>query len=289
MGSPPLFSVIVPVYQGEAFLNRSLECVGRQTFEDWELLVVDNGSTDGTVALARAWESRNWHRRFRLLVEPFRGPGAARNAGIMAAEGEWIAFLDADDVWYPAKLERVAEIIRKDPACDLVCHDELVVSPDGYQRLVEHHRHYKPEVSLFMQLYDVNFLSPSAVSARRLCLLKSGLFDASLLCWEDHDLWLRLADRVRPCFIPEVLGEYTEREGSIIHNFREAFVCNLRVRKRHFQEFARFSNYPYLRFTWKTFRNYLGIAKACLVRGKFKELAQLTADSLLMEGLRPRS
>jgi glycosyltransferase involved in cell wall biosynthesis len=287
MGSQPFFSVIVPVYQGELFLGRCLECVGHQTFEDWEILVVDNNSTDGTVVVARAWEASNRHRRFRLIMEPSQGPSAARNAGIMAAEGEWVSFLDADDVWYPTKLEKVADNIRKDPTCSLVCHDELAVSPGGRPRPMEHHRYYKPEVPLFIQLYDVNFLSPSAVSVRRQYLVQDGLFDTSLRCWEDHDLWLRLADRVKPCFVPEILGEYTEREDSAIRNLREGFVCNLRVRKRYFQEYAKTSNFAHLRFAWRTFRIYLGTAKACLVKGRLMELVQLTGEALLKEGLRP--
>lgn len=285
----PTFSVVVPVYQAEPFLLRSLESVAKQTCDDWEIVIIDNDSSDRSFALAKDWTARNPHRRSHLLVEPRLGPGAARNAGIEAACGEWIAFLDADDVWYPTKLEMVAACIRGNPGCDLICHSELAVSSDGHSRPLEYHKYYDPDTSLFLQLYTRNFLSPSAVTVRRSCLFKAGLFDPSLLCCEDHDLWLRLGRFVTPRFLPEVLGEYTEREESAIRDVVRTFSCDVRVGKKHFQEFAACVRHPYLVYVKRVLWSYASSAKACVVRGQLSELMRLIREAALFDALVPGS
>lgn len=287
MASGPPFSVVIPMLQAEAFVRRSLDSVAAQTYENWDLVVVDNGSSDRSVALVRDWAAGQPRVRLTLLVEPLRGPGAARNTGILATTGDWIAFLDADDCWYPTKLEAVVETIRKDPQCDLICHDERVVASDGHARLLEYHKWYCRDTPLFPQLYARNFLSPSAVTVKRSSLLRAGLFDTSLLCCEDHDLWIRLAKFVRPGFIPCVLGEYHEREQSAIRDIRKTFSCDVQVGKKHFQEFSSYVRHPYWAYLIRVLRSYAASAKALLARGEPGGLLGLTRDAAALAILLP--
>jgi glycosyltransferase involved in cell wall biosynthesis len=109
-----LISCIIPVYNGERFLSESLESIFGQTYNPLQVIVVDDGSTDRTAEIARSYGSR-----LLLLQQPNRGSAAAKNRGISAAEGEYIAFLDADDVWYPEKLARQIARLRKRNHIDL--------------------------------------------------------------------------------------------------------------------------------------------------------------------------
>lgn len=279
MAPTPLFSVVVPMLNAEKFVRRSLDSIDTQTFRDWELVVVDNGSADQSLETVRDWAEERRDIRFACLVEPLRGPGAARNTGIRATTGTWISFLDADDRWYPTKLQTVAKVIADDPVYDLICHDELAVAPNGVSRTLEYHKWYHPETPLFPQVYERNFLSPSAVVVKRASLLQAGLFDTSLLCCEDHDLWIRLARFVKPRFIQEVLGEYIEREGSAIRDIRMTFSCDVQVGKRHFDEYSRYVRHPYPAYWLRVLRSFVASGKVLLQNGRLGELFGLTRDA----------
>ena len=119
----PLLSVIVPVHDGERFLAEALDSVLGQDYEPLEVIVVDDGSTDGSSAIAQA-------RGVRYFVQPNRGPGAARNAGIAAARGELVAFVDQDDVWLPGKARTQVDLLLARPEVGLVyTRMEVFVEP----------------------------------------------------------------------------------------------------------------------------------------------------------------
>jgi len=124
--SGPLFSVIIPVYNGAVTLARAIESVLAQSYAGYEVIVVDDGSTDGSRAVAR-----DFAERIRYFRQDNAGVSAARNAGARHARGEWLAFLDADDWYYPDRLRRHAEWIMRDPALDFLTGDYDYVRPDG--------------------------------------------------------------------------------------------------------------------------------------------------------------
>ena len=192
-------SVVIPAYNAAEFLPDSLASVFRQTYQPQEVLIVDDGSEDETSRVAQALE-----KRVRYLRKPRGGPASARNLGIRAAQGEWIAFLDADDTWVPERLEQQLALARETGA-DLVFSDALILTRGGAgarRRFAQ----YGSKVRLiagnmggvvahpFELLLEIGcFILTTTVLVRRESLLRVGLFDEDLYCGEDMDLWLRLA------------------------------------------------------------------------------------------------
>ncbi len=211
----PTISVVCPTYNSAPFVVRALESVFAQTVSPFEIIVADDGSTDDTVEIAKALLESKASIASEVLVNNHRGAGAARNAGIRRAAGEWIAFLDSDDSWHPRKLEVVVGAIVAHPEAQLFCHNEEHRRSDGSVRLLDYGVRFSPGKPLTSQLYFNNLFSPSAVTCRRSMLHQSGLFDESLRSAQDYELWIRMSPRVRPVFIGDVLGYYYDRDGNI--------------------------------------------------------------------------
>jgi Glycosyl transferase family 2 len=183
--TPPAVSVILPTYQRRDWVCRAVRSVFAQRYSDWELIVVDDGSTDGTGEALRAFGPR-----LRYLWQENRGVSAARNAGLRLARGEIVAFLDSDDRWLPDHLETVVAVLERRPDAVLVstCPRSDVAGRDraGDARLLD---------ALPLLLVD-NFVgTPSGIAARRDQLLAVGGFDEGMMVLEDGELWLRLATR----------------------------------------------------------------------------------------------
>jgi hypothetical protein len=181
----PAVSVVVPTYQRRVWVTRAVQSVLAQTFRDFELIVVDDGSTDGTGEALAGLDPR-----IRYLWQPNRGPGAARNAGIGLARAEIVAFLDSDNRWLPCHLEVVTEVLRLYPQAVLATTSagEYVAGRGrpGDARLVDF---------LPLALADAIFGTLSSVAVRTRELHAVGGFGAQLPVMEDTDLWLRLAAR----------------------------------------------------------------------------------------------
>lgn len=206
-------SVVIPAYNTAGFIAHTLDGVRAQTFTDHEVIVVDDGSTDGTSDVVASYFAE--HRmRGRLLRQPNRGMAAARNTGMRAADGACVALLDADDLWYPDKLAVVMAEFDKFPDADLICHDENITR-DG--RVLRVSRRRLPSGVLYdALLFDGNLLSPSATTMKRDRALEIGGFDErrEYLTVEDYDFWMRFSRHGRIRFLDQVLGGYVLHEQS---------------------------------------------------------------------------
>jgi glycosyltransferase involved in cell wall biosynthesis len=183
--SSQLVSAVIPAYNYGHLVGRAVESVLAQTYREIEVIVVDDGSTDGTAERLAPYRDR-----IRYVYQENRGLPAARNAGIRLARGEWVAFLDADDVWHPRKTEvQLNEVAgRSDVA--------LIGSPKYYSPMPEH----LPPNPPVRQLGIREFLlwapiGPSSALVRRSCFDEVGYFDETLSSIEDRDMWLRVAYR----------------------------------------------------------------------------------------------
>ncbi|HUG81739.1 MAG TPA: glycosyltransferase [Bryobacterales bacterium] len=216
--SRPLLSVIVSAYNMATFVRESLESALAQTWENIEVIVVDDGSSDDTARQLRAIEDD----RLRCYYEPHRGHAAAVNTGIAAAAGSYVAFLDADDLWAPAKIETHLRFHEQHPEADMTFSLSSTID--------EHGRVLDPPpisgggpVSLRELLVENVVRNGSAAVLRRDALDRVGWFDAGLKRCGDLDLWLRIA-LLRPnnihC-IPEVLTHYRRRPSQLSSDWRQ--------------------------------------------------------------------
>ncbi|WP_324667972.1 glycosyltransferase family 2 protein [Geochorda subterranea] len=190
----PLVSVIIPTYNNAHVLPRAIRSVLAQTYSNWELIVVDDGSSDNTAEVMGQFEDPRI--RYIRHDNPGMGPGAARNTGLRLAQGDYVAFLDSDDEWLPEKLEAQLGVFKRasERVGVVYCGVLRVYDGTGFRRT------HIPRVR-GMALQDALALevgcTPSTTMVRRAYLSQVGLFDESLMTGEDLDMWLRLA---RVCY-----------------------------------------------------------------------------------------
>lgn len=227
--SVPVVSVVVPAFNAAAYISPALQSVLAQTYRDIEVLVVDDASTDGTVAVVTALAAAD--RRIRLIRRATNGgPAAARNAGLAAAAGRYTAFLDADDTWLPDKLARQVAAFEAHPGAVLVCCNARWVR-DGVEEgtVYDGCRVESGGEAWRGMLEDVFVGTPCAVvetaTARAL-----GGFDETLTVGEDQDLWLRLAFTGAVIALPEVLVRYQLRDDGHMARHR-ALAASLWLRR----------------------------------------------------------
>ena len=191
-------SVIIPTCNRACVITRALASVYAQTRAPDEVIVVDDGSVDNTEAIVR-----DGFPNARYLYQPNSGVSAARNAGIRAAAGEWIALLDSDDEWLPDKLQRQLQLADGRPEHPLIHTDEIWIR-NGV-RVNQGQRHRKQGGYIFRHCLPLCVISPSAVMIRRELFDSIGMFDESLPACEDYELWLRICARYPVAYLEEPL------------------------------------------------------------------------------------
>ena len=191
-------SVVIPSYNRRPTLARALQSVFDQTSAVDEVILVDDGSTDGSSDMV----DRQFPR-VKILRQPNRGVSAARNRGIGAAQFEWIALLDSDDSWMPQKIERVRKTRRQQPGYVLYHSDEIWIRRGI--RVNPKHKHRKSGGWIFENCLPLCAISPSASVISKTALQSVGMFDENLPACEDYDLWLRLCHQYPVNYIDEAL------------------------------------------------------------------------------------
>jgi len=212
--SPPLVSVVIPAYQAASYIRRTLDSVFAQRYPNFEVIVVNDGSPDTAAfegAIGSYWE------RIVYIKQENRGPSAARNAGILQARGEFIAFLDSDDLWLDQYLERQMWALQRDPRLDFLYADATLFGdsvPAG-QTFMQISPSCNP-VTFDNLLALKSIVILSCTVARRETILKAGLFDETFWHCEDFDLWLRIAfsGAKMECW-SEILARHHVRAGSL--------------------------------------------------------------------------
>jgi glycosyltransferase involved in cell wall biosynthesis len=215
----PAVSQIVHAYNHERFVEQCLDSIGRQTFDDFELVIVDDCSTDRTVERIEAW-LRSRAVKARLVVnERNLGICASRNVALQCCRGELISSVSADDYYEPDKIERQYRFWQTlDGTAAAVFSNERVLDEQGRPIGVAFPSGVPPaEGRLFDRLIVRNFMTSPTVMARRAALEEAGGFDESLF-YEDYDMWLRLADRYEFRFVPGLLVNYRMLSSSMSRN-----------------------------------------------------------------------
>ncbi|HHP7231495.1 MAG TPA: glycosyltransferase family 2 protein [Xenococcaceae cyanobacterium] len=207
-------SVVIPAYNSMAYLPETVANVLEQTYGDFELIIVNDGSTDNT----EAWIKQLTDPRIKLISQENRGLAGARNTGISKAQGEYIAFIDADDLWHPDKLTQQVKVLDAHPDVGLVYTWVTYISDDGTST----GRTVKPQAEgmIWQQLIAVNQIECGSVAMiRRACFERVGLFDPPLRSYgEDWDMWLRLSLHYAFKVVREPLVFYRQRANSDSRN-----------------------------------------------------------------------
>ncbi|MDD5005988.1 MAG: glycosyltransferase [Candidatus Omnitrophica bacterium] len=230
----PVFSIIIPAYNQGWLLKKALESVLRQEFDNYEVIIIDDGSTDNTREIVNSFQDV----RIKYYYQNNSRLAIARNTGIKHAKGKYVAFLDADDIWYSEKLKKCYEIIMKNPDKDLICHNEIMKDISG--RIIRNLFYGPYETGMFRRLlFKGNCLSPSATVVKKDVLVDVGMFreNPEFFSVEDYDLWLRLSKEYKFYFIPEILGEYIIHGKNMSLDIERQANHEVEVVKQNFKEY----------------------------------------------------
>ena len=204
----PFFSVVIPTYNHEAFLEKAVKSVLNQTFSDYEIIIIDNYSDDNTENLIKNLNNKNIkfikNRNHGILAK-------SRNIGIEQSKSEWIAFLDSDDIWWQDRLKVLFDFIKKHNNYDAICTNEQWVNKTNNKKRVSKYGPYKNNFYKILLKYG-NCISTSASVVRKKYLFDNKIFfseEKDFAPYEDYDFWMRIAkNNGKFKFLSEVLGEH---------------------------------------------------------------------------------
>jgi glycosyltransferase involved in cell wall biosynthesis len=216
-------SVLIPCFNGEAYLTEALESVRSQTAAACEIILVDDGSAV-PVRPPAGWDGPP----LRIIRTPNRGLAAARNTALAHARGEFVAFLDADDFWHPGKLARQEEALRSSPAA--VASYTRCVRSEGFFGFGPYPPADVPDDQFLLVLWYHAFFPPSAVMVRREAMDVVGPFREDMGNGEDIELWFRLLAHGRFVQVPESLCYYRQHSGQFTKNIYRKFIGGKRAR-----------------------------------------------------------
>lgn len=219
-------SVIIPTYNRENLIKKALDSVEAQTYPDYEVVVIDDGSTDHTREVVESYGEK-----VHYFYQENQGIAGARNAGIKRSSGEYIAFLDSDDYWLPEKLERQMALFGEHPEYGMVASCCASVRLDGRFRGKN-----RPGKSgwILRDLFNKNFIRTSSAVIKKVCLEKVGLFDEALSECEEYDLWLRIAAQYPIGFINESLAVYVDNPEGVSTDSLAGRLLRLQVLEKNY-------------------------------------------------------
>jgi glycosyltransferase involved in cell wall biosynthesis len=230
----PAVSVIIPTYNRAKLLGRAIQSILAQTYQDFELIIVDDGSTDDTESLVKSFNSE----KIRYIRhKKNRGASAARNTGIRSAKGEYIALQDSDDEWMPEKLEKQMRAFATAPP-------EVGVVYTGFYIIANNKKKYMPSASItpkdgniFSSIIKGEYLvSPQTIVVKRECFERAGMFDEHFPAMEDWEMSLRLSRHYHFKYINEPLVLYSLQPDSISRNKSALTKSYKMILERYFED-----------------------------------------------------
>jgi len=269
----PKVSVIIPAYQDADHIRAAVDSGLAQTYADREVIVVDDGSTDDTLKVLAAYGDA-----VRVISQPNRGPSAARNRGIQQAQGEWVAFLDADDTWLPEKLARQMPLFQKGDGVGLVCSDTYFVDSQGLRPRTGFMDNPPCAGRVLKTIFTASFIPTSTVVVRKACLDQVGGFDEGLRTCEDLDLWLRIAAEWEIDFVAEPLARYRISDGQLSSQRVNMLKGLAAVLDRAYQRWPELWTLSRAELEGSYYATYLRLASAYLRAGEPEAARQTLTD-----------
>jgi glycosyltransferase involved in cell wall biosynthesis len=279
-----LVTVVIPAYNAEVFIAQTIKSVIVQTYPHWELIVVDDGSTDNTANIVSSFNDS----RIRYIYQENRGLGEARNTGIHAAQSEIIAFLDADDVWDLKFLEKMVGLLNQHPQAAAVYCGFQYINSQGQS--VGNPRLQVVPLDIFHKtlIHKGNWLVPCAVVLRKKLVEEVGLFDGELWGVEDTDMWIRLSARYPFVGLSEILVKYRVHNENMSKDPKHMITGAHRLaEKRHgpptgdvllWPEIKRFA---YAKLYRHATRSYLAAGNISQSAAYFQQLFEIAPDMAL--------
>ena len=259
----PKFSVVIPTYNSSKTINKTITSVLKQKYKNFEIIIVDDGSTDNTVSKVK----QIFDSRIKIYkIKRSGGPAKPRNYGINKSISDWICFLDSDDLWESNKLKILSRSIKQNNF-DILCHNEYILK-SGKKKIVK----YGPFKKNFYKklLIDGNLLSTSATMLNKKFLLKNNLkFNESkkFVSVEDYDLWMLCAKKkANFIFIDDILGTYIIHNEGISQNYHKHLNSFKSLLKHHVFKIQNFENNKTL--LWKYFEKKI---KTLICLNQFKK------------------
>jgi glycosyltransferase involved in cell wall biosynthesis len=276
-GSPTV-SVIIPTYQRAHWVTEAIESVFAQTYDDYEIIVINDGSTDNTREVLAQYGDK-----ILVIQQDNQGLSAARNAGIRVAMGKYIALLDDDDLWLPHKLEKQIPFLEANPDVGLLFSDAYYYGPGAVASPYAQHVGI-PSVKTIETLFAKNYVNVPTVVMRRDCLDEVGLFDESLNACEDYDMWLRIVERWRIEYLDELVANYRVSDANMSKDGIRMYLTLLRTKEKAFARSVRVRNLPLSDLDTHFYGYYVSAGIFFLERGQFDLARQVMARYLNERG-----
>lgn len=287
----PIVSTIIPAFDAEKYIKETIDSALNQTYKDFEIIVVDDGSTDDTRNMLKQYRDKT-----RYIHQENGGPSKARNTGIKAANGKYIAFLDADDLWPKNKLELQVDFMESHPDVDMVFADMMTFNEDGiilksylknikrknfYNILLKEQHEFKDP---FWMLLKANFIPTGTVMVKRDILEKYNIkFDEKINTVEDLDYWMRICIFSKIGFIPEVLVRKRDHETNISKDLLKATISAIYVREKIQKEFPKLAVKYKKGFDKRLAQLYFGLGYGLFTHHEMSEARQKFIRSLSHE------
>ncbi len=231
----PTVEVIVPAYNAAPFLAAALNSVIAQTFADWRILLVDDGSTDTTAEIANAYAAR-LGPKLKYIHQPNAGLPAARNTAIRHAEGQYLALLDADDIWLPERLAETLKVFARSEEIGLTYGFIDGIDPQGHilSTFQTPSKHAEGKIARYIYMREIDLPCPS-ITFRKTCVDHVGTFDESMRATEDRDLWLRIALRYDVALVRQVIAQYRTSPQAMTSDPERMYQAQLRFIDKHYK------------------------------------------------------
>lgn len=227
--SHPKVSIIIPTFNGSRYLTQTIDSVLNQTFKNFEVIVVDDGSTENISTILSSYS-----KQINYIYKKRTGPAATRNAGIILSKGEYVALLDHDDIWLPEKLEIEVEFLNNNPQCGLVYTYPRLIDSEG--KIIEHEppSHF-PCGSVF-----IDFLKRNRITTFSATMIRKKVFDSlgflderkEVMTCDDYDMWLRITDFFEIQFSPKRTVYYRLHDNNLVKDFDQNFSAHLTIFKK---------------------------------------------------------
>ena len=230
----PKVDIIIPAYNAARYLPIAIDSVMAQTFEDWRIILVDDGSTDDTADVVAPYVDR-LGQKLKYIKQVNRGLPAARNVAMANSSAEFLALLDADDVWLPCRLSESLKCFEGRPQVGIAYGFNARVDVEG--RVIDtfnrRQKHGEGRIAPYIYMRKV-YLNCPTVTFRRKCVDEVGPFDENLRATEDRDLWFRIALRYEVAFVPKVIAHYRVSPNSMSTDSGRMLEAQLQFIEKHY-------------------------------------------------------